>query len=95
MPEDDQRFTLVFNGDIRNVKGNVFKIETPFGVARAASVGDALAVKDELLAALKTLADHVDGIEAQNQDYHQLGEGSPCRSAPLNEALAAIAKASS
>lgn len=67
-PEDVQRFTLVFNGDIGDVKGNVFKTETPFGIARAASVGDALAIKDELLAALTALEAVLDFSEPASDD---------------------------
>lgn len=42
-------------------------------------------------AALRRLIEHTEAMEAQNADYHRLGEqGIPCRSAPLNEAAAAV-----
>ena len=48
----------------------------------------------ELVAALEALVEHADNMEAQNSDYHEMGaQGMPCRSAPLNDAFAAIAKA--
>ena len=43
-----ERFTLVFEGDLRKIKLNPFKTETPFGIPVAAAVGDALEENDEL-----------------------------------------------
>ena len=42
-------------------------------------------------AALRNLIAHDEAMEAQNADYHRLiDEDVPCRSAPLNEAMAAL-----
>jgi len=48
------RFTLVFEGDIRAFDRNPFKTETPFGTPSAAGIGDAFETGDSLLEALKT-----------------------------------------
>lgn len=43
----------------------------------------------KLREALKALAEHCNNMEAQNQDYHTMGEGgSPCLSEPLANAYA-------
>lgn len=46
------RFTLVFEGDLREKAPNPFQTETPYGTAFAASCGDAL--------------DKIDALEAEN-----------------------------
>lgn len=40
-------FTLVFEGDLRAIKGNPLCVETPFGEAIAACCGDAFAKQIE------------------------------------------------
>lgn len=47
-PKYTKAFTLVFEGDIRKFGLNPLKTETPFGIAYAASMGDALEELDEL-----------------------------------------------
>jgi len=65
-------------------------------VTRVAARNDAPAIARALIEAVETmraLVDHADAMEAQNADYHQLAEGGiPCRSAPLNDARAFLAK---
>lgn len=47
----------------------------------------------ELVDALRKLAEHADGMESQHPDYHHLAEGGvPCRSAPLADAMALLAR---
>ena len=53
-----------------------------------------IASAPELYEALSALVDHCDAMESEHRDYHQMGEsGVPCRSRPLNEAIAALRKA--
>lgn len=47
--DDVPYFTMVFQGDIATFKGNPFKIETPYGVPVAVSIGDVLTAHDELI----------------------------------------------
>jgi|GEM_PF-4218315 len=44
----EDRFTVVFDGDIRKFKGNPLKAETPFGTPSAAGIGDAFQETDDL-----------------------------------------------
>lgn len=41
-------FTLVFEGDLREQKGNPLHIETPFGVPVRAAIGDGLEGGDQM-----------------------------------------------
>ena len=46
----------------------------------------------DMVKALEALIEHADDMEAQHEDYHGLAEGGmPCRSAPLNDAITALA----
>ena len=56
----DSRFTLVFEGDIHDLKLNPFKTDTPFGRPIAASTGDLLEENDELLSVIEAL-----GVKAE------------------------------
>lgn len=65
------RFTLVFEGDIRSFKANPLKTETPFGVPIVAGVGDAFEEADDmreeidrLRAALEIIAGSSDRLQA-------------------------------
>jgi hypothetical protein len=57
-------FTIVFDGRLRDLKANPFKVESPFGKVVAVGAGDALSrqdiTEDLLAAAIKAreLADH-------------------------------------
>lgn len=64
MAEQRDFYTVVFEGRLRDIKGNPFNIESPFGRVHAAGHGDAIAREDALedlaIAAGKAmhLADH-------------------------------------
>jgi hypothetical protein len=49
-------FTLVFKGDLREMELNPFKIETPYGLPVAASMGDALDEIEALIAQIESLS---------------------------------------
>lgn len=49
-PKD--RFTLIFNGDIIDFKGNPFHVDTPFGRPQVVSVGDLAQERDRFEDAL-------------------------------------------
>jgi len=44
----DERFTIVFEGDIRKFVGNPLKTETPFGIPYTVAVGDIIEQLNEL-----------------------------------------------
>jgi hypothetical protein len=50
------RFTMVFEGNLRDFKGNPFKTETPFGIPVVVGLGDAFEecekLREELSAAV-------------------------------------------
>ena len=49
MRDDDKSyFTLVFEGDITQFKSNPLKMETPFGIPFACSLGNALDIIEDL-----------------------------------------------
>ncbi|MBR1230183.1 hypothetical protein JQ600_35400 [Bradyrhizobium sp. AUGA SZCCT0176] len=51
-----ERFTLVFEGNLRDFKGNPFKTDTPFGIPIIVGLGDAFEecekLREELSAAV-------------------------------------------
>jgi hypothetical protein len=51
--EDDQFFTLVFAGNIKDAPGNPFKLMTPYGLPGAVGVGHAFRQLDRAEAALR------------------------------------------
>jgi hypothetical protein len=51
-----ERFTLVFDGDLRRFGASPFKTDTPFGRAQIASIGDVCAERDALMDALQDIA---------------------------------------
>lgn len=64
MSDPKEFFTVVFEGRLRDIEGNPYKIESPFGRAVATGMGDAISrqdlFEDLLIAAHKAraLADH-------------------------------------
>lgn len=76
-----QRFTLVFEGNLRKVAGNPHKIATPYGLPVTVGIGDAFAVRDEMLDALKAC---VEMFRDENPDDDWTA---------IKKARAAIAKA--
>lgn len=63
LPPHDH-FTVVFEGNLRDIPSNPFMTRTPFGLPRHIGVGNAFegfddfcALRDELLAALRPLAE--------------------------------------
>ena len=47
--QDDESFTLVFEGNIRRFEKNPLRVETEFGTPYAVGVGDAFAKEDALI----------------------------------------------
>lgn len=91
LPEHDH-FTVVFEGNLREIRFNPFMTDTPFGLPRHVGVGNAfeefdefIAVRGQLLLALKALRDEADkwGMAGDNEETD----------AVLAVADAAIAKA--
>ena len=56
MSDETEYFTLVFEGNLREFKGNPFRTETPFGIPRAGSLGDANEKVDKLRAVIEECA---------------------------------------
>lgn len=52
-----ERFTLVFEGDLRSFKDNIFHADSTFGKPCAAGTGDAFARQDEAEAIANDLFD--------------------------------------
>lgn len=48
-------FTLVFEGELRDFDLNPFKTETPFGIPRAAGIGNAFEERDRVEEELRSL----------------------------------------
>lgn len=78
---DREYFTLVFEGDLTKFQGNPLKIETPFGVAFAAGLGNAfdkLENIEEIAEAAQKLLDTIDRRPVSSQQsisHHTIKEG--------------------
>lgn len=60
MPEPTS-FTLVFEGNIKKVKGNPMATETVYGIPFAVGIGNAFEEADQLREVLRQIAD-MDGV---------------------------------
>jgi hypothetical protein len=69
-----EAFTLVFGGDIRQLKANPLTAETPFGVAYAAGVGDLFNDIDEIRDLLAQAMDAADRIECKHPGWTDRAE---------------------
>ena len=62
-------FTVIFKNRLRDVPGNPFTAETPFGPVRAAGIGNAYAERDVLEEALQAIAaGGISDVEEYAQD---------------------------
>lgn len=61
MSDERQFFTVCFEGDIRSVRGNLFKVVSPFGKVAVIGVGNEFAARDQLAEALERLVGLIDG----------------------------------
>ena len=52
---DEEFFTLVFRGDLRKLRMNPFKTETPFGIPIAAGIGNAFSELEDLVQTVERL----------------------------------------
>lgn len=48
-------FTILFEGDIKDIKGNPFKVETPFGRPKQIATEDVMAYAERLEEALEKI----------------------------------------
>ena len=48
MTENTQFYTVVFEGDVRKIVDNLFKVVSPFGKVATIGVGDAFEERDAL-----------------------------------------------
>lgn len=64
---DNDKFTVVFKGDIRSFKQNPMTTETPWGKPYAVAVGDALEQLDERDKALERAFDFGGGTSTFNE----------------------------
>lgn len=53
----DTDYTVVFHGHPRNIEGNPFNVESPFGKVTIISVGNAVADADRFREALEAIAE--------------------------------------
>lgn len=84
-------FTIVFDGRLRDIKSNPFKIESPFGKVVAVSVGDELdkrSIREELLAALIEARDQTNMI--QHSQETRLNDIYDILSAAIAKATGAV-----
>jgi hypothetical protein len=79
MTEKPEYFTIVFDGRLRDLKQNPFKVESPFGKVVAVGVGDALGRQDtviELLEAVTKARTVVDAMIGDGLVQIETNDGS-------------------
>ena len=65
-------FTLVFEGDVRDINVNPFKVQTPYGFPIAVSASDALTESDDLQRRLDRACDIALGTELSREAVEEI-----------------------
>lgn len=85
-----ERFTVVFEGNVRRFDGNPFHADTPFGRPRVIDADDVCAERDRLTLALERLHDAADAALRIIDERRERGDFDHWESFSMGDLGAAI-----